>query len=64
VIWHPTTFTKNRDQLLNNDVMGLFLETLMGAPEVKPLLKTDSKAHPRDMVRHQLDRGGEHHRQP
>jgi transposase len=30
-IWHPTTFTKNRDRLLNDDVMGLFLEKLMGA---------------------------------
>ena len=23
VIWHPTTLTKNRDRLLNDDVMGL-----------------------------------------
>ncbi len=37
-IWHPTTFTKNRDRLLNDDVMGLFLEKLMSASEVKPLL--------------------------
>jgi hypothetical protein len=29
---------KNRDRLLNDDDMGLFLEKLMGAPEVKPLL--------------------------
>jgi transposase len=27
--WHPTTFTKNRDRLLNDDVMGLFLEKLI-----------------------------------
>jgi transposase len=40
-IWHPTTFTKNRDRLLNDDVMGLFLEKLMGAPEVKPLLSDE-----------------------
>ncbi len=40
-IWHPTTLTKNRDRLLNDDVMGLFLEKLMGAPEVKPLLSND-----------------------
>ncbi len=40
-IWHPTTFTKNRDRLLNNDVMGLFLEKLMGAPEVKRLLSDE-----------------------
>ncbi|MCS5694004.1 IS5 family transposase [Cyanobium sp. FGCU-6] len=40
-IWHPTTFTKNRERLLNEDVMGKFLEKLMGAPEVKPLLSDE-----------------------
>jgi transposase len=40
-IWHPTTFTKNRDRLLNEQVMGRFLEKLMGAPEVKPLLSNE-----------------------
>jgi len=35
-IWHPTTFTKNRERLLNEQIMGRFLEKLMGAPEVKP----------------------------
>jgi transposase len=40
-IWHPTTFTKNRDRLLNDDFMGLFLEKLRGAPEFKPLLSDD-----------------------
>ena len=39
-IWHPTTFTKNRERLPNDDVMGRFMEKLMGAPEVKPLLAT------------------------
>jgi hypothetical protein len=33
-IWHPTTFTKNRERLLNEQVMGRFLEKLMGAPEI------------------------------
>ena len=37
-IWHPTTFTKNRERLLNNKMMQRFLEKLMAAPEVKPLL--------------------------
>ena len=48
-IWHPTTFTKNRERLLNEQVftkrsevgrrpLGRFLEKLMAAPEVKPLL--------------------------
>jgi hypothetical protein len=40
-IWHPTTFTKNRERLLNDDVMGRFLEKLMRAPEVKPLLSDE-----------------------
>jgi transposase len=40
-IWHPTTFTKNRERLLNDQVMGRFLEKLMGAPEVKPLLSNE-----------------------
>jgi IS5 family transposase len=40
-IWHPTTFTKNRERLLNEQVMGKFLEKLMGAPEVKPLLSNE-----------------------
>jgi hypothetical protein len=40
-IWHPTTFTKNRERLLNDQVMGTFLEKLMAAPEVKPLLRDE-----------------------
>jgi transposase len=31
-IWHPTSFTKNREQLLNEQVMGTFLEKLIAAP--------------------------------
>jgi transposase len=37
-IWYLTIFTKNHDRLLKEQVMGRFLEKLMGAPEVKPLL--------------------------
>ena len=37
-VWHPTTFTKNRDRLLNEELMAKFLELLLAAPEVKPLL--------------------------
>ena len=40
-IWHPTTFTKNRQRLLNKDVMGVFLDKLMDSPEVKPLLSEE-----------------------
>ena len=32
----------NRDRLRNDDGMGLFLEKLMAAPEVKPLLSDES----------------------
>jgi transposase len=51
-IWHPTTFTKNRERLLNYQVfmkrskvgqrpLERFLEKLMAAPEVKPLLSDE-----------------------
>ena len=40
-IWHHTTFTKNREQLLNGQIMGRYLEKLMEAPEVKPLLRDE-----------------------
>ena len=41
ILWHPTTFKKNRERLLNDDVMWRFLEKLMGAPEVKALLSDE-----------------------
>lgn len=40
-IWHPTTFTKNREWLLNEQIMDRFLEKLMAAPEVKPPLSDE-----------------------
>ena len=40
-ISHPTTFTKNRERLLNDEMMARFLEKLMGVPEVKPLLSDE-----------------------
>ena len=40
-IWHSTTFTKNRERLLNEEVRDKFPEKLMGSPEVKPLLSDD-----------------------
>jgi transposase len=36
-ILHPITFTKNRERILNDQVMERFLEKLMVAPKVKPL---------------------------
>jgi hypothetical protein len=41
---HPTTFTKNRDRLLNEQLMGRFLEKLKAAPKVKPLLSNEQFA--------------------
>ena len=40
-VWHPTTFTKNRDRLLNEELMARFLELLMASPEVQPLLSSE-----------------------
>jgi transposase len=40
-VWHPTTFTKNRDRLLNEELMARFLELLLASPEVKPLLSSE-----------------------
>jgi transposase len=40
-VWHPTTFTKNRERLLNEELMARFLELLMASPEVKPLLSSE-----------------------
>ena len=31
-IWHPTTFTKNRERLLKEQIMERFLDKLMAAP--------------------------------
>jgi len=40
-ILHPITFTKNRERLLNEQIMERFLVKLMAAPEVKPLLSDE-----------------------
>ena len=40
-VWHPTTFTKKRDRLLNEEVMAKFLELLLAAPVVKRLLSSE-----------------------
>ncbi|MFM1811131.1 MAG: hypothetical protein RLZZ336_69 [Cyanobacteriota bacterium] len=40
-ICHPTTFTKNRDRLLNEELMERFLNKVMAAPEVKPPLSDE-----------------------
>ena len=39
--WHPTTFTKNRDRLLNEGLMAKFLALLLAGPEVRPLLSSE-----------------------
>ena len=42
-VWPPADFvyTKNRERLLNDQLMGKFLEKLMGTPEVMPLLSDE-----------------------
>jgi transposase len=40
-VWHPTSFTKNRDRLLNEELMARFLKLLLASPEVKPLLSSE-----------------------
>lgn len=40
-VWHPNSFNKNRDRLLNEELIAKFLELLLAAPEVKPLLSSE-----------------------
>ena len=40
-VWHSTTFTKNRARVLNEELMAKFLELLLAAPEVQPLLSSE-----------------------
>lgn len=40
-IWHHSSFSKNRERLLNERVLALFLETLLGMEGVKPLLSNE-----------------------
>ena len=40
-IRHHSSFIKNQERLLNEKVLALFLETLLGMEEVKPLLSND-----------------------
>lgn len=40
-MWHPTTFSKNRDRLLNDELNAKFLELPLAVPEVKPLLSSE-----------------------
>ena len=40
-LWHHSSFSKNRERLLNEKVLSRFLETLPAMEEVKPLLSSD-----------------------
>jgi transposase len=40
-VWHPTTFTHNRDRLLESDVGRAFLASLLSLPQVKRLLSNE-----------------------
>ena len=40
-VWVPTTFTKNRDRLLDGDIFAKFMSKLLNHPQVKPLLSDE-----------------------
>jgi transposase len=40
-VWDPTTFTKNRDRLQEDDVFQKFMDKLLNHPQVKPLLSDE-----------------------
>jgi transposase len=40
-VWHPTSFTKNRDRLLHEQVFETFMDKLLNHSEVKPLLSDE-----------------------
>ena len=40
-LWHPNTFTKNRERELNEKTTARFLEFLVASPEVKTLLSSE-----------------------
>lgn len=40
-VWHPTTFTKNRDRLLGSEVAEMFFEHIRGQAEARRLLSRE-----------------------
>jgi transposase len=40
-VWHPTSFTTNRERLQEGDVLQKFMRTLLEHPKVKPLLSDE-----------------------
>jgi hypothetical protein len=40
-VWDPSTFSKNRDRLLEGDVAAKFMSVVLDQPRVKRLLSTD-----------------------
>ena len=41
MVWSATTFTKNRDRLLDGDIAAAFFEATLIQAEAKPLLSND-----------------------
>lgn len=41
VVWHHSTFSKNRDRLLEGEIAAKFLNALLAQPKVKRLLSSD-----------------------
>jgi hypothetical protein len=40
-VWHLTTFTKNCDRLLNEELLAKFLDQLFSVPVITPLLSSE-----------------------
>ena len=40
-VWHPTSFTMNRERLQQGDVFQSFMSTLLAHPKIKPLLSDE-----------------------
>lgn len=48
---HPTTFTKERDRILNKELMAKFLVLLLAAPEVQGRLSSEHFCHDGTLLR-------------
>jgi hypothetical protein len=46
-IWDRTTFTKNRDRLVNGEVFAKFMTKLLNHPQVKPFKASQGPAYSR-----------------
>jgi transposase len=40
-VWVPRVFTKNRDRLLEGDIVAAFMDAVLNLPRAKPLLSDE-----------------------